>query len=80
MNCSSCHFATKIRVAFDDERLFCGQPDAKIDNLPIGFVHGEEATRCGCYQEGQPEVEDLLIFVEPLCRAGEAGVGTPPHW
>jgi hypothetical protein len=25
-------------------------------------------------------VEDLLIFVEPLCRAGEAGVGTPPHW
>jgi len=63
--CTRCRFATRLRVAFDDERLFCGHPDARILGVPIGFVGGEEAEKCGCYQVGQPQGEDLLIPVEP---------------
>lgn len=62
--CTRCQFATKLRVAFDDERLFCSHPDAHILGMPVGFVGGDEARHCGCYQEGQPRGEDLLIPVE----------------
>ena len=35
--------ATKLRVAFDDERLFCSHTDARILGMPVGFVGAAES-------------------------------------
>lgn len=63
--CMQCGFATKVSIAFDDQRVFCGHPSAKINGEPVGFVSGEEAELCGCYEKGRPTVEDELATVKP---------------
>lgn len=63
--CMQCRFAIKMRVAFDYEPDFCGHPSARINGEPVGFVTGEEADFCGCYEEGRPTIEDELVTIKP---------------
>lgn len=64
-DCSTCRFATRVWIAFDDRRDFCSHPSAQINGEPMGFVSGKEAELCGCYQQGRPSVEDELVAVKP---------------
>ena len=63
MSCATCRFTTRCWIAFDDQRDFCGHPSARINGEPVGFVSGEEANLCDCYEQGYPTVEDELITV-----------------
>jgi hypothetical protein len=37
-SCSTCRFALRVKVACDDNRLFCGNDKTKRFPEPIGFV------------------------------------------